>query len=29
VDAFTDFTVKRRIKAQGFALYLLALLLLL
>ena len=29
VDAFTDFTVKRRIKAQGFALYLVALLLLL
>ena len=29
VDASTDFTVKRRIKAQGFALYLLALLMLL
>ena len=29
VDASTDFTVKRRIKAQGFTLYLLALLLLL
>ena len=29
VDAFTDFTVKRRIRAQGFTLYLLALLLLL
>ncbi len=29
VDASTDFTVKRRIKSQGFALYLLALLMLL
>ena len=29
VDASTDFTVKRRIKAQGFSLYLLALLMLL